>query len=255
MASRYLDPQPGIRVFAHRGLALGVPENTLSAFSAAVAAGADYVETDVHVTRDGVPVLHHDAVIVSEESRIVIADETWDALKQHDLGDGEHLATLDDALTAFPDVRFNIDVKAGAAAAPAAGAILSANAVDRVLVTSFNESTRRDAVELLPGVATSASSDLIIAALPWLYLGHPRRAAAVFSGVPAVQVPERKRGFRLVSPRMVRLFHAAGVEVHVWTVNEPGDMLRLRDWGVDGIVTDRCDIARGVLGHRKNASD
>lgn len=243
MTVRFLAPQRNVRVFAHRGLAAGVPENTLAAFSAAVAAGADYVETDVHVTKDGVCVIHHDPTVTLGGTTWHISDERYDTLRALDLGEGESIPTLSDALAAFPEVRFNIDVKARAAAEPAAQAILDAGAIERVLMTSFDEKTRRTVVELLPGVTTSASSAKIVAALPWMLIGMPTRVASVLTGIPVVQIPEKRGKLRLVSPRIVRVMHRAGIEVHVWTVNDPADMARLHRWGVEGIITDRCDVA------------
>ncbi|QPZ39903.1 glycerophosphodiester phosphodiesterase family protein [Paramicrobacterium chengjingii] len=249
MTVRFLAPQRNIRIFAHRGLAAGVPENTLAAFSAAVAAGADYVETDVHVTKDGVCVIHHDPTVTLDGTTWHIADERYDTLRALDLGEGESIPALSDALSAFPEVRFNIDVKARAAAEPAARVIRDADAVDRVLVTSFDEKTRRGVVGLLPGVTTSASSAKIIAALPWMLLGMPTRVATVLTGIPVVQIPEKRGKLRLVSPRIVRVMHRAGIEVHVWTVNDPADMARLHGWGVEGIITDRCDVAIRMTRH------
>jgi glycerophosphoryl diester phosphodiesterase len=130
---------------------------------------------------------------------------------------------------------------------PAVRAIRDAGAIDRVLVSSFDERRRSVAVQALPGVATSASSRIAARALVALRAGLPRSAAKVLSGVHAVQVPETMRGVRVVSPGTVRGFHRAGVEVHVWTVNTEPEIRRLLDWGVDGIVSDRADMAVAVI--------
>lgn len=236
------------RILAHRGLAIAAPENTHAAFVAAVAAGADYVETDAHVTADGVVVLSHDPDVPDGGGPpLDIATVSWDRLSSVDLGGGHRVPRLDETLTSLPGVRFNIDVKAEGAADPVARTIRRAGAVDRVLVTSFDGATRRRAIAALPGVATSASSDLILRALIPAHLGLSRRVRSVLSGVPCVQVPERYRGIPVVTRRTVRTLHAAGVEVHVWTVNDPDDMRRLVGMGVDGIVTDRCDLAVAAL--------
>jgi glycerophosphoryl diester phosphodiesterase len=235
------------RIFAHRGLATAHPENTFGAFAAAVAAGADYLETDAHVTSDGIAVLAHDPVVLDKGRPIEIAATTWGRLATIELGNGARLPRLDETLAAFPDARFNIDVKAAAAVVSVAAAIDAADARDRVLVTSFDGATRRAAVAALTGVATSASSDLIIrSALP-AHAGLVALTRRALIGVPCVQIPERHRGLPLVTPRTVRTFHRAGIEVHVWTVNAADDMLRLAQMGVDGIVTDRCDIAVEVF--------
>ncbi|WP_243694966.1 glycerophosphodiester phosphodiesterase family protein [Labedella populi] len=231
------------RILAHRGLALRVPENTLAAFAAAVDAGADYVETDAHATADGVPVLAHDPVVIDRGRPVEIATTTWEQLASVDLGAGHRVPRLDEALAALGAVRLNIDVKAAGAAAPVARAIEEVGALDRVLVTSFDGATRRRVVAALPGVATSASSDLIARALVPAHLARSGRLRTVLAGVPCVQVPEHHRGIPIVTRRTVRAFHEAGVEVHVWTVNNPAEMVRLSALGVDGIVTDRCDLA------------
>jgi glycerophosphoryl diester phosphodiesterase len=235
------------RILAHRGLATRVPENTLASFTAAIDAGADYVETDAHVTADGVVVLAHDPVVIDRGRPVEIAATTWNRLDAVDLGAGHRVPRLDETLVALPGVRLNIDVKAAGAAVPVARAVMAASAIDRVLVTSFDGPTRRRVVAELPGVATSASSDLILRSLLPAHLGLSTALRVVLSGLPCVQVPERHRGVPVVTRRTIRTLHAAGVEVHVWTVNDPRDMLRLVRLGVDGIVTDRCDLAVEAL--------
>ncbi len=239
------------RILAHRGLALDAPENTLAAFERAVRAGARYLETDVHATRDGVAVLSHDPDLARVAGRGErIADLTLEELRGIPLPRGARVPTLAEALEAFPDSRFNIDVKALAAAPPTARAILDAGAVDRVLVGSFDEGRRRAAVDLLPGVATSASAALVRRALLAVRLGARTAAARVLAQVDSIQVPLRSGPVAVVTPSLVRAFRSLGVEVHVWTINEPRVMDRLLDWGVDGIVTDRADLALEVVAAR-----
>ena len=242
-------PRP--RVFAHRGLALDVPENTMLAFLKALSAGATHIETDVHATLDGIAVLSHDPDLTRVAGRDVRIDRlTLAELKRIDLGEGQSFATLSEALDGFPEARFNIDVKSDAAAEPTARAILRANATRRVLVTSFAEDRRRRTTRLLPGVATSASAPVALNAFLAATFGLTWLARRVLRGFAAVQVPERVRHLRVVTPRFIRTMHAVGVEVHVWTVNEPAAMRRLLDLGVDGIVTDRCDLAAAVIAER-----
>lgn len=246
-------PRP--RILAHRGLALDAPENTLLAFAHALAAGAAYLETDVHASSDGVAVISHDpdlSRLVGRTTRVgdlAVAD-----LERIDLGDGQSFCSLATALDAFPDARFNIDIKSADAAAPAAQAILAAGATGRVLVTSFSNRRRRAAMRLLPDVATSAAALPFAVALAALALGLRPIARIALRGVGAVQIPESWMlgpiRVAVVTPRSLRGLHALGVEVHVWTVNEPTDMARLLDLGVDGLVTDRCDLAVQVLAQR-----
>ena len=218
------------------------------AFASAIGIGATHVETDVHASSDGVAVISHDPDL----ARVAGITGRVDALSLArlsaiDLGHGQGFCSLAEALDAFPETRFNIDIKSAAAVAPTVAAILDARAVDRVLVTSFSEKRRRAAVRQLPGVATSASSSLFASVLA---AGSARATSLVhrlLRGIDAVQIPEQYSGVRIVTDRMIRLLHSAKVEVHVWTVNDAPAMHRLLDLGVDGIVTDRADIALGVL--------
>lgn len=236
------------RIFAHRGLATDVPENTLLAFLAALAIGVTHLETDVRASADGVAVISHDADLVRMAGRVDRIDELdFDELKRIDLGHAQTYPSLEEALDTFPEARFNIDLKSDAVVIPAVEAILRAQAVRRVLVTSFDNGRRLRALRALPGVATSTSSVSFAGALLAVKFGLVPLARRLLRDVQAVQVPERSLGLRVISPQTVRRLKAAGVEVHVWTINEPADMRRLLDWGVDGLVTDRADLALEVL--------
>lgn len=240
---------PPPRALAHRGLAINAPENTLLSFLEALAAGAEIVETDVRATLDGVAVLSHDADLLRlGGSSTPIAALTLAQVRAVDLGRGQHIATLFEALDGFPDLRFNLDIKAADAAAPAAADIRRAGAQARVLVTSFSEARRRSALRTLPGVASSASARTIALLLVCSVFGLTPLVRRILRGHVAVQIPERSHGVRVVSPRLISHVHSAGVEVHVWTVNTRADMTRLLALGVDGIVTDRVDVALDVLG-------
>ncbi|WP_370543950.1 glycerophosphodiester phosphodiesterase family protein [Frigoribacterium sp. VKM Ac-1396] len=244
---------PGPRVLAHRGLAVEAPENTMLAFALAVSAGATYVETDVHATRDGIAIISHDPDL----RRLAGRDQRLLDLDLADVKtvrlDGEHeIPTLDEALDAFPETRFNVDLKSDEAVAPAVRAIKRVRATDRVLVTSFDHRRRLRAVAALPGVATSASSRGITAAVAagLVPVAGLRRALLrrALAGCGAVQVPERKGPVRIVTASRVAEFAALGVETHVWTVNEPAVMARLLALGVHGIVSDRADLALVEVG-------
>ncbi|MGA1837171.1 glycerophosphodiester phosphodiesterase family protein [Herbiconiux sp. 11R-BC] len=235
------------RVLAHRGLALDVPENTLAAFDAAVGAGALYIETDVNASADGVAIVSHDPTldrVAGREGRV--AELSLDELRQLDLGGGVRFATLAEALAANPETRFNIDIKSEDVGAPAARAILQAGAVDRVLITSFSTRRRRSAVDLLEvagvRVAASASAGEFVPALIAAKVGLVPLVRFLLRRVDAVQIPEVIFGMRTTTERTVRRLHAAGVEVHVWTINDVAVARGLLERGVDGIVTDRADL-------------
>ncbi len=238
-------------MLAHRGLATDVPENTLLAFLKALSIGVTHLETDVHASADGVAVISHDPDLRRVAGRAARIDQlTMAELSRIDLGSGQTFASLREALEAFPDARFNIDLKSPDVVGPAVEAIVEAGATDRVLVTSFNDARRVAAVGRLPGVATSASAVAFTFALIAAKLGLGFFVRRALRGIQAVQVPPAKYGFRIVTPRVVRMLHAIPVEVHVWTINDPFEMNRLLDLGVDGIVTDRSDLAIALLEDR-----
>ncbi|HEV7956609.1 MAG TPA: glycerophosphodiester phosphodiesterase family protein [Marisediminicola sp.] len=239
------------RILAHRGLALEAPENTLLAFLKALSAGATHIETDVHASLDGVAVLAHDPDLTRVAGRNVrVGQLTFAELRRVELGHGQSFVSLAEALDSFPEVRFNIDVKALAAADPAAQAVLEARATDRVLITSFSEDRRHRTVRQLPGVATSPSTPVAVRAVLAARAGLRALARRELADFAALQLPEHVNGVRVITRRFVRAMHEVGVEVHVWTVNEPDDMRRLLDLGVDGLVTDRCDLAVTVISGR-----
>lgn len=248
--SSYLSPASP-RVFAHRGLAVDVPENTMLAFAKAVATGAQYVETDVHASLDGVSVVAHDPSLTRVAGRDLKVEQlTMAELRRIDLGDGQGFCSLSEALDAFPETRFNIDVKSRGAVLPTVRAIRDLSATDRVLVTSFDEKRRAATVEQLPGVASSASARRFLVALLSAKTGISPATRRALSGLVAIQVPEKALGLRVTTQRVIHRVHALGLEMHVWTINEPQRMRHLLDLGVDGIVTDRADLALEVVDSR-----
>lgn len=251
----YLSPA-GPRVLAHRGLATRHLENTAGAFRDAITAGASFVETDAHVTRDRVVVLWHDHDLRRfDGSTDVIANLDWSDLSHRTGHCGARMLSFAEALRDFPELRLNVDLKVEAALEPAIAAVSAAGAVNRVLLTSFNDARRLRAAQLLPGVATSPGSAAIVRImLSRLWCGASDRWLAqwrrALADAVAVQVPERMYGIRIVSPAFIRAAHSLGVEVHVWTINDAQAMSRLLTWGVDGIVTDRADLALALLATR-----
>ncbi|PPF85555.1 glycerophosphodiester phosphodiesterase [Subtercola sp. Z020] len=249
-AAGYFSP-PLPRLLAHRGLATEHIENTLPAFRAAVDRGATYVECDVHCSSDGIAMVAHDPDL----KRLLGVDgavEQYSAasLGALDLGEGVGFPSLLETLRAFPHTRFNIDVKSQAAALPAAGAILAASAADRVLVTSFSDRRRTATVNAVAAgsagglrPATSASARTLLLALVAATLRLGPAARWLLRNVDAVQAPETALRMRVTAPRVLSIIHSAGVEVHIWTVNDPERMRELLALGVEGIITDRVDIA------------
>ncbi|GGI48277.1 glycerophosphoryl diester phosphodiesterase [Agromyces flavus] len=247
MTSHWFEP-PRPRVLAHRGLAIDVPENTLAAFERAVRAGATYLETDVHVSADGAAVLAHDPTLKRVASRPEqVSRLTVDELRRVDLGGGHAFGTLDELLHAFPEARLNIDVKTDAAVPAVIEAIRRADAADRVLLTSFSDARRRRLVAALPRAATSAGQATVLRARAASVTRNAALMRRATAGLGALQIPERLGRIAVLSPALLAAAHAAGVEVHVWTVNDEADMRRLLALGVDGLVTDRADVALRII--------
>lgn len=232
------------RVIAHRGFSLHHAENTRGSFRAAVEAGADILETDVRLSKDGQVVVAHDPDLSRVAGRPgLLADFTLKQLTSIDLGHGEGFPSLEAVLEEFPDARLNVDLKVPEAVEPFAKLIRSLRAQERVLATSFDEPTRRAVCALLPGVASSASRSVVISARVRSWLGLPFDSWKVPPEVVALQIPASASGVALVTPSMLRLAKRKSLEVHVWTINDANDMRRLWQMGVQGIVTDRTDLA------------
>jgi glycerophosphoryl diester phosphodiesterase len=176
-----------------------------------------------------------------------VRDYSINQLRAIDLGRGQGFSSLAETLDAFPRTRFNIDIKSADAVQPAVDAIRAANATARVLVTSFSETRRREAVRQLPGVATSSGARRFAAALGAGKLALRTALKNVLRDVDCVQIPMSYGPIRITTPPMIARLHAAGVEVHVWTINDEPTMHSLLDLGVDGLVTDRADLALGVI--------
>jgi glycerophosphoryl diester phosphodiesterase len=223
---------PTPHIFAHRGLALNCRENTLDAFEAALRAGATHIETDAHGTLDGIAVLFHDDKLNGRNISEYI---------QADLP--EYIPTLESALVQFPEAKFNIDIKNQYAVSAVTQVITRLSAEHRILISSFSSSRRRSVVRNCPGVATSASTAQFAPAFIAALMGQQWLVNRALKNCEAVQIPARALGRSTVTPRLVKAYHRAGVLVDVWTVNEAAVMQALVAAGVDGIVTDRTDIA------------
>jgi len=242
---------PTPRVIAHRGLAVDVPENTLAAFQAAVAVGADILETDIHLTRDSQAVLAHDPDLSRLTGRQgLVSDYTARQLAEMDLGGGHGFALLSEVLQALPDHRFNVDLKEFAVVDAFVDVVTQLRAEERVLIASFDEKTRKSASSKLPGVPCSATPPHVLEGKLRSWLGLPADSWAVPENIVALQIPPTRFGLSLVTPSLVRTAHQKGLEVHVWTIDDAPTMERFWDMGVDGIVTDRSDVAVAARSQR-----
>ncbi|MBC7595264.1 MAG: glycerophosphodiester phosphodiesterase [Kineosporiaceae bacterium] len=243
---------------AHRGGALlpaneGI-ENSLRAFKNAVDLGYRYLETDVHCSADGVVYAFHDdnlERLTGDSSAIRnISSHTIDQAR---LGGHEPIPKMGDLLDALPEARFNIDIKSDAAVDPTLDLIESRGAEDRVCFASFSHDRLLRIRARLPHAASSMSPREVA----WLKLG-PNAAARSYGrnhGAVCAQVPHHQGRITVVTRRFVERAHALGVQVHVWTIDDPAEMNQLLDLGVDGLVSDRIDVLKDVLSARGQWKD
>ena len=246
----YLSPvRP--HVLAHRGLTLGgtLDENTIEAFRAALAAGATHLETDVQVTLDGVAVLFHDDDLNRVGGQSVrIGSLSLEQLNQVRLGQGGRVPTLSEALKAFPEARFNIDIKTEGGCLAAASVINELKAWDRVLVASFSGRRQRRTASALerPTAHSPGALDLV-----WLYLTYLLRSASLgrlfARRFDVVQVPVRTAFMKFGQKSFIEFVHRLGLLIHFWTINSPDEMLELVAIGADGVVTDAADVAVATI--------
>lgn len=224
----------------------------MAAFRAAVELGYRYLEMDVHTTADGVLLVFHDPSldrVTDGQGRI--ARLPAGTVAQARIGGLEPIPLFEELVRTFPEVRLNLDIKDWNSVPSLAAAIEQHGVHDQVLIASFSDRRRRAVVKRLSRpVAASAG---IVSNTLFTVLGPVLPAPAIrwaLRGVHALQVPVSYGAVRVVTPGFVRRAHRHGLQVHVWTINDPAEMHRLLDLGVDGIVTDRADLLKNVLQDR-----
>jgi glycerophosphoryl diester phosphodiesterase len=222
-------------VFAHRGGSALAPENTIAAFDNGLALGADGLELDVHLSRDGVVVVHHDRLLNRATTlRGPIAHRNADELRR------AAVPSLAEVLARYPAIPIIVEMKVNRPelAAATIAVVRNAGSVERVCLGSFGGRVLRAARTIEPRIATSASREEV---RWWLYRSWCRWPVARV-GYSGFQVPEVSGLTRVVSPRFVDYAHRAGLGVQVWTVDAEHDARRLLGWGVDALITDRPDL-------------
>jgi len=252
----------------HRGAAGDAPENTLPSFERAVAVGAAILESDVHLTRDGHVVIHHDAEVDrTSDGSGPVAEKTLAELRELDAGyrfspdggrshpfrdRGVRIPTLAEAYEAFPEMRFNLEIKAATpglvertlqlSAARAGHTLLAA--ADPGIMAALREAAAREKVPVAIGASVADVLAFVRAALD----DKPPPP-----GPMALQVPPDFGGRPLVTARFVEHAHAHELHVHVWTINDPDEIERLLDLGVDGIVSDHPDRVVAACAARRES--
>jgi glycerophosphoryl diester phosphodiesterase len=255
------------RIFGHRGAAGVAPENTLPSFALAVALGAGYLELDVHATADGeIVVLHDPELDRTTDGSGPVAARTWSQVSALDAGQhfthdghsfpyrgqGVRVPRLADVLEAFPNHRVNIEIKQ--ADPPIVGAVLDvlrrADSLDRVLLAAEADdimgAIRREVGDrVATGMCVGDALD---------FFGRVQRDEWSGYSAPgnALQIPPAHAGLELVTPASVAAAHRAGLEVHVWTINDGAQIERLLAVGADGVMSDLPGLVTTAV-HRHRA--
>jgi glycerophosphoryl diester phosphodiesterase len=243
----FLD-HPGPIAYAHRGGSLENPENTMAAFEAATRLGFRYLETDVRMTADGVLVAFHDEDLQRMCGRPgKISDLPWSEVQTARVSGREPIPRIEDVLGSFPSAMVNLDAKNDACAEPLVDVIKRTNSTERVCVGAFTDRRLKRIRDALgPRLCTSMGP---VEVARW-------RVSSLLPGspflphTPVAQVPVSYNGFPLVTARSVRAVAHRGIQVHVWTIDEAGEIDRLLDLGVQGIITDRPTVLKETLERR-----
>ena len=252
-------------ILGHRGAAGSAPENTLASFARGLADGAQVLETDVHATRDGVPVLLHDErVDRTTDGSGAIAALDFAALQRLDAGyrfspgdggdfpfrgRGLRVPSLQEAFAAFPDARFNLEIKSGGRALlrRVVGLVTELRREDRTLLVAGDDALQAELRAVLaetgarPALGASVADVLDV-------VGSAVAGRAPNTDSMALQIPREFAGRPLVTRELVEHCHRHGLAVHVWTIDEPDEMRELLALGVDGLVTDYPGRLAALLG-------
>jgi len=248
----YLDlPRP--HLFAHRGASGEAPENTMPAFERAIEHGIPYLEMDCHATSDGEIVICHDADLDrTTDAHGPLRERSFAELQRLDAGyrfspdrgqshpfrgKGVRIPKLDDVLASFPDARINLEIKQAdpSIAAEVLRRVRAAGATERVLLAAEEDEIMTEIRALEPGTALGSSLADVVA----FYVAI--RDGEIDRFVPkgdALQIPPNFGADALVTEAAVAAARSTGVAMHVWTINDPAEIRRLLDAGVDGIMSD-----------------
>lgn len=253
MNEGYLNPMP--RVVAHRGDSKHFPENTLPAFLSAVKMGIDIIETDVHITKDGVIVIWHDNTLErNTDGSGRVEDHTFFELLKFDAGytfskDGGktfpfrkkdiRLSTLDEVLTKCPNQRFNIDLKTkqSGIVEEFIKIIRKHKAENRICCASFHLSNLKAIRKLAPDILTSITTSEVLCILIKKKLHILPKTLAKGRKI-IFQVPVEQWGIKVITPSFIKMMHDRNATIMVWTINEELEMRRLFKMGVDSVMTD-----------------
>lgn len=253
-----------IKVVAHRGDSRYYPENSLPAFKSAVELGVDIIETDVHISSDGVIfVWHDDDTYKLDGDSTPIYKRSWTELKELDLGfiyidkDGKRpfssrgitLVTFDELLEKFPDSRFNVDLKDKKPELVKGfyNILEKNNAFERVVVASFHTENLKQMRKISNRVVTSYGHSEVLHRVVMDKFNTFRFFSRFIAMHPVIQVPVSQGSTTIVTKRFIKILHKRGVKIQVWTINSADEMRMLLKMGVDGIMTDDPRLLLSVI--------
>ena len=239
---RYLSV-PGIAISAHRGGSLEAPENTIEAFQYALDLGCEYIETDVQLSLDGIPYIFHD----DDLKRMLKKEILFHSLQSSEIDklmlfQKYNIPTLEAALLKFPEALFQIDIKTDDVAKPALEIIKKCNAMDRVCIASFNSGRLKMISDLYPDVCLSMGPKEVLKLLLSSFKLYNKEIPG-----NCLQIPIYQYGLKLVTQKFVNHVHNKGLKIIVWTINDEATMKELIKLGVDGIITDKPSVLKGLL--------
>ena len=251
MTNFFTAPTP--RLFAHRGASGEVPENTMPAFQRAADLGIVYVELDVHLTSDGhVVVFHDDTLERTTNGHGQVKGHTLAELQQLDAGykfspdkgktfpfrgQGVTISPLIDVLRSFPQIRFTVEIKQQEPQIEeqVIAVVQDCVVADTVVLASEHDAVVARARSLAPTIATNCAAGEVFEFMQKVFT---KQLDGYRPPGQAFQIPTEYEGVALVTIETVAAIHDSGAEVHVWTINDPHEMDRLFDLGVDGIMSD-----------------
>lgn len=253
-----------IKVIAHRGDSKYYPENSQIAFKSAIELGVDIIETDVHISSDGVIFVWHDETTNKLDGNDkIVSSRSWTELCELDLGflyidkDGKRpfsskgirLMTFEDVLKNFPETRFNVDLKDKNIDIVTCMLELlkKYNAFNRVVIASFHSENLRNIRRLSKEVATSYGHSEVLCRVIFTKLNIFRFLSKFLIKPPVMQVPVSSGNITVVTKYFIKILHKRGIKIQVWTINDATEMVRLYKLGVDGIMTDDPRLLLGIV--------
>ncbi len=234
---------------AHQGGAKEAVDNSSEAFANAHRLGYRYLDIDLQVTRDGVVVAHHDDTLERVTGLSgAVADRTWAELSEARLPNGEPLARFDELCDSYSDAYWNIELKSNHAIGPTVELIRRRGLGPQVCLSTFSDMRMWKLRRSVSGMGSATSTPKY--ATLWLRISSYVRFVPYRTSAHVSQAPIERKGLTILDERFVRRAHDAGVAVIAWTIDEPGEMHRLLDLGVDGINSDVPTVLKTVLEER-----